>query len=435
MPERLSETLVRKALPPAQGQAMIWDAEVKGFGLRVTPGGAKSFVLDYRAEGRQRRITIGAHPDWTVAAAREAAKTMKRDVDHGHDPMGERQAQREAPTVQELWERYEREHLPQKSARSQVDERIMWQKIILPRFGKMKLASITHDDVDALHRDITTIRGTPVRANRTVEVLRKAFNLAIRWRWREDNPASGVRRNPEEKRNRYLNKGEIAALARALNDHSESMSANAIKLLMLTGARRGEVLSATWEMFDLENGVWTKPSAHTKQRKLHRVPLSGPALQLLKDMNAAAKAKAEADGTPLNPFVFPGADGKPLTDIKRTWVSVCRKAGLATQAEKKGRDGKPMKGKDGKPTMVWQPTVRIHDIRHSFASILVSAGASLPLIGQMLGHTQVQTTQRYAHLFDDPLRKAAETVGAYVLAAPEPRDVTPKRNDADVDAA
>jgi len=435
MPERLSETLVRKALPPAQGQAMIWDAEVKGFGLRVTPGGAKSFVLDYRAEGRQRRITIGAHPDWTVAAAREAAKTMKRDVDHGHDPMGERQAQREAPTVQELWERYEREHLPQKSARSQVDERIMWQKIILPRFGKMKLASITHDDVDALHRDITTIRGTPVRANRTVEVLRKAFNLAIRWKWREDNPASGVRRNPEEKRNRYLNRGEIAALARALNDHSEPMSANAIKLLMLTGARRGEVLGATWEMFDLENGVWTKPSAHTKQRKLHRVPLSGPALQLLKDMKAAAKAKAEADGTPLNPFVFPGADSKPLTDIKRTWVSVCRKAGLAAQAEKKGRDGKPMKGKDGKPTMVWQPTVRIHDIRHSFASILVSAGAYLPLIGQMLGHTQVQTTQRYAHLFDDPLRKAAETVGAYVLAAPEPRDVTPKRNDADVDAA
>jgi integrase len=244
-----------------------------------------------------------------------------------------------------------------------------------------------------------------------------------------------VRRNPEEKRNRYLNKGEIAALARALNDHSEPMSANAIKLLMLTGARRGEVLGATWEMFDLENGVWTKPSAHTKQRKLHRVPLSGPALQLLKDMKAAAKAKAEADGTPITPFVFPGADGKPLTDIKRTWVSVCRKAGLAAQAEKKGRDGKPMKIKDGKPTMVWQPTVRIHDIRHSFASILVSAGASLPLIGQMLGHTQVQTTQRYAHLFDDPLRKAAETVGAYVLAAPEPRDVTPKRNDADVDAA
>jgi integrase len=428
MPEKLSETLVRKALPPARGQTMIWDAEVKGFGLRITPGGAKSFVLDYRAEGRQRRITIGAHPDWTVAAARETAKNMKREVDHGRDPMGERQAQREAPTVMEMWERYEREHLPQKSARSQVDERIMWEKIILPRFGKMKMVAITHDDMDALHRDITTIRGTPVRANRTVEVLRKAFNLAIRWKWREDNPASGVRRNPEEKRNRYLNKIEIAALARALNDHSEPVSANAIKLLMLTGARRGEVLGATWEMFDLENGVWTKPSAHTKQRRLHRVPLSGPALHLLKEMKETAKRKAEADGAPLNPFVFSGLNGKALTDIKRTWGSVCRKAGLAAQVEKKGRDGKVMKNKDGKPIMVWQPTVRVHDIRHSFASILVSAGASLPLIGQMLGHTQVTTTARYAHLYDDPLRKAAETVGNAIstaageLPAPESGD-------------
>ena len=427
MPDKLSEAVARKALPPAHGQAMIWDTEVKGLALRITRAGSKAFVLDYRAEGRQRRITIGGHPDWTVAAARETAKAMKREVDRGTDPMGERRAQRDASTVRDLWERYEREHLPQKAARSQVDERIMWEKIILPRFAKMKVAAITHDEMDAFHRDITTIRGTPVRANRTIEVLRRAFNLAIRWKWREDNPASGVRRNPEEKRNRYLNKTEIAALAKALNEHSELISANAIKLLMLTGARRGEVLGATWEMFDLENGVWTKPSAHTKQRRLHRVPLSGPAIQLLNEMKVAAQRRAEADGVPLNPFVFPGPTGKPLTDIKRTWGSVCRKAGLAVEVKKKNRAGKVVKGKDGNPVMVWKPTVRVHDIRHSFASILVSAGASLPLIGQMLGHTQVQTTQRYAHLFDDPMRKAAETVGAYVLSSPEPTDVTPAR--------
>lgn len=255
MPEKLSEVMVRKTLPPVRGQARYWDTEVRGFGLRVTPGGAKSFILDYRAEGRQRRITIGSWPDWTVAAAREAAKTLKREVDLGRDPMGERQAMRDAPNVQEMWERYGREHLPRKAARSQADERMMWEKIILPRVGKMKVAQITHDDVDALHRDITEIRGTPVRANRTVEVLRRAFNLAIRWKWRDDNPASGVRRNPEEKRNRYLTRTEIAALAQALNEHSEPISAGAIKLLMLTGARRGEVLGATWEMFDLENGI------------------------------------------------------------------------------------------------------------------------------------------------------------------------------------
>src|SRR6056297_1211116 len=160
MPEKLTEAAARKALPPVRRQSMLWDAEVKGFALRVTPGGAKSFVLDYRAEGRQRRITIGAWPDWTVAAARQTAKDMKREVDLGYDPMGERQAQREAPTVQEMWDRYAREHLPKKAERSQADERMMWEKIILPRFGKMKVAQISHDDLDALHRDITEIRGT-----------------------------------------------------------------------------------------------------------------------------------------------------------------------------------------------------------------------------------------------------------------------------------
>lgn len=331
--------------------------------------------------------------------------------------MGQRHADRAAPTMHDLWERYESDYLPRKAARSQADKRSMWLKIILPRLGKMRLAAIDHDIIDALHQDITKIRATPVRANRTIEVLRRAFNLAIRWKWLESNPATGVRKNPEEKRNRYLSRAELTALARALNDHSEPVSANAIKLLMLTGARRSEVLGATWEMFDMENGIWTKPSAHTKQRRVHRVPLSGPALRLLAEIKGQAVQRAKANGTTLIPYVFSGIDGKPLADIKRTWLSVCRKAGLAKQIKKKGRDGKLIKGEDGKPLMIWHPSVRIHDLRHSFASILVSSGASLSLIGQMLGHTQVQTTQRYAHLFDDPLRKAAETVGEFISSA------------------
>jgi integrase len=414
VPQRLTDVCVRKALVPARGQAILWDSELKGFGLRLTSGGSKAFLLDYRAEGRQRRITIGAYPDWSVAAARKVAKTMKQDVDLGDDPMGERHAEREAPTMEDLWERYQLEHLPQKAERSQVDERIMWERIILPRLGRLKIAGVTHDDVDALHRDITTIRGTPVRANRTIEALRKAFNLAIRWNWRTDNPASGVRRNHEEKRDRYLNKREIAALACALSEHAETTSAAAIKLLMLTGARRGEVLGATWQMFDLDNGIWTKPSAHTEQRRIHRVPLSAPALQLLNDMKAAAEKEAKKAKRSLNPNVFPGADGQPLCDIKKSWLSVCRKAGLADLVEKRDHTRKVIKGKSGEPIMIWRANVRVHDLRHSFASILVSAGASLPLIGQMLGHTQVQTTQRYAHLFDDPLRKAADLVGIYI---------------------
>ena len=140
----------------------------------------------------------------------------------------------------------------------------------------MKVAAVKPDDIDALHAEVSRTR--PVRANRVVEVVRKAFNLAIRWGWRFDNPASGVHRNHEEKRARYLSGTQVMQLSEALAAHPEKTSANAIKLLMLTGARRGEVLGARWEMFDLEAGVWVKPSAHTKQRQPHRVPLSAPAI-------------------------------------------------------------------------------------------------------------------------------------------------------------
>ena len=197
MAERLTEIRARKELAPARGQTILWDTDVKGFALRVTPGGAKSFLLDYRVEGRQRRITIGSFPDWSVQAARTAAKKLKQEVDGGRDPMGQRHADRVAPTLQDVWERYETEYLPRKAVRAQADERSMWQKIILPRLGKLKIASIDADHIDELHRDVTNVRGTPVRANRVVEVLRRAFNLAIRWKWLTDNPPPGFARTPK----------------------------------------------------------------------------------------------------------------------------------------------------------------------------------------------------------------------------------------------
>jgi integrase len=428
---RLTDNDIRKALPPGQGQRILWDAELKGFGVRITPAGAKSFILDYRSNQRQRRITLGAYPDWTVAAARKAASDLKRNVDLGADPMGERNNMREAPTMQDLWDRYRQEWLPAKEAKNRQEQTSLWENIILPKLGKCKLSTVEPADIDALHQEMTHMRGTPTRANRMICSVRKAFNLAIRWNWMEKNPATGARRNPEEKRDRYLNKVEIAALAKALNEHSEQNSANAIKLLMLTGARRGEVLGATWAMFDLENGIWTKPSAHTKQRKLHRVPLSGPALHLLKSIKQQAEAdfakqRRENPQAHKSPYVFPSLNGKPLTEIKRTWVSVCRKASLLSQRPKKDRHGKPVKDENGNPVMTDWPNVRIHDLRHSFASILVSAGASLPLIGQMLGHTQVSTTARYAHLYDDPLRKAADLVGQAI-----PLGMIPQQQEAE----
>jgi integrase len=376
MAERITDILARRADAGDRPQVVFWDAEVKGFGLRVTNRGAKAFILDYRISGRQRRITIGSYPDWSVAAARTEAGTLKREVDLDRDPMGERHADRAAPTMRDLWDRYKRDHLPRKAARSQADETMMWEKLVLPTLGKRKVADITHSDIEALHRDITVTRGTPVRANRVIEVVRRAFNLAIRWEWVDKNPASGQQRNPEEKRQRYLSPEDLSRLSAALTAHHQPVSANAIRLLMLTGARKSEVLGATWEMFDLETGVWTKPSAHTKQRREHRVPVSANALALLRRMRETA----------VGPYVFPGrSPDQPLTDVKRSWAAVCKAAGITG--------------------------ARIHDLRHSFASLLVSGGASLPMIGAMLGHTQVQTTQRYAHLYDQPLRAAADHVG------------------------
>lgn len=165
-------------------------------------------------------------------------------------------------------------------------------------------------DVDALHREISATR--PVRANRTVEVLRKGFNLAIRWGWRAETPASGVHRNHEEKRARYLSRDEIVRLTDALAAHPNRTSANAIRLMVLTGARRGEVLGARWDMFDLEVGIWVKPSSHTKQRLERRVPLSAAALELLRAMRTQDPGR----------YIFPGSGGPPSPTSKNLGCGV-----------------------------------------------------------------------------------------------------------------
>ena len=199
-------------------------------------------------------MTVGKHPAWSAAAAREEAHRLRREVDAGGDPMGEMHALRRAPTVRDLFERYRDEHMPKK--RSAATDLILWRKEVLPKLGKLRLSDLRHRDVDKLHRDITW-SGRPYMANRVVALLRKALNLAIKWEWVERNPAVGVELNPEHRRERYLSPPELARLCEAMESHPQRQSVNAIRLLMLTGARRGEVLSATWDQFDLEAGTWT----------------------------------------------------------------------------------------------------------------------------------------------------------------------------------
>jgi integrase len=240
------------------------------------------------------------------------------------------------------------------------------------------------------------------------------FARAVEWEWRSDNPCTEVARYDEEKRERFLTPDELGRLLAAIAAYPVKRSANAIRLLLLTGARRGEVLRATWDQFDLEAGIWTKPSSHTKQKKRHRVPLSAPAQLLLNEMRRDSHKASERGKA--SPFVFPGASAdEPLADIKKAWAAICGKAGLAERIEKRTKAGKIVRQKrNGQPVMIWRTTVRVHDLRHTYASILASSGQSLQIIGALLGHTQASTTARYSHLLDDPLRQATARVGALV---------------------
>jgi integrase len=389
MAEKITDRSVRTLVTPANGNRITYDEEVKGFGVRITSSGAKAFILNYRAAGRERRITIGSFPDWSVPDARNEARGLKRRIDVGEDPMADRHAGRAAPTMNDLADRFDAEHLARRRPSTQVDYRSILRLYVRPTLGTMKVADVRHTDIERLHDRIS--KTAPYRANRTVAVLSKMMALAVKWEMRPDNPVKGIERAPEEKRERFLSPAEIARLSEELIAHSERTSANAVRLLLLTGARRGETLTATWDQFDLAAGLWTKPAATTKQKKEHRIPLAAPALLLLSEMKAEADQENERRARDkLSPVVaiFPGKDGKPLTEIKHFWASVCRKADITG--------------------------VRIHDLRHTNAAILASLGLSLPIIGRLLGHTQAATTQRYAHLMDDPLRAAVERAGAVI---------------------
>jgi integrase len=396
MAHKLTDKIV-KALPvPRSGNRITYDSDVKGFGIRITQAGSRAFVLNYRTRvGRERRFTIGSFPDWKTTAARDEAAALKKRIDRGEDPMADIEVARGAKTVADLAERFLREHSERKNrAGTTASYRALLENWILPKLKHIKVNEVTYSDVDGLHAWVTKAGG-PYAANRCLAVCSKMFSLAIKWQWRTDNPVRGVERNQETKRNRFLSGDEITALLAALNAQEDAQAANIIRLLLLTGARRSEALHATWDQFDLEAGIWIKPGATTKQKTEHRAPLSGPARQLLADILADETARAGTRGSELSKWVFPSrVNGGPRDTVQRPWGAICEAAGLKT--------------------------FRLHDLRHTYASILASAGLSLPIIGQLLGHTQAATTHRYSHLLDDPLRAATERVGAIVDASKRP---------------
>jgi integrase len=283
----------------------------------------------------------------------------------------------------ELGDEYLRRHArpPYKRPSSCRNDRSMLQRIILPRLGSIKIEAVGRRTIEDL-RD--SLAATKYQANRVLALLSCMFTLAEQWdselhpgRPPLRNPVRHVQRLQEAKSERWLRRDELRRLLLALNRHEDQANANAVRLIVLTGCRKMEAMSACWSEFDLEEGLWSKPSHHVKQRKTHHVALNADACRLLRTMKRTAQG----------PYLFPGRPGVRDTrsDLYRFWDEVRQESKL--------------------------PDVRIHDLRHTFASWLVSGGESLELVGALLGHTDPRTTQRYSHLASQPLREASNRFG------------------------
>ena len=387
MKAKLSDSFARTAA------AGIWfDTDrrtPRGFMLRVTPAGARSWCLDYRvkAGGRQRRLSLGDPAAWPLVAARIEAARLRQMIDTGGDPLAEREAERGRKDVAALIERFRAEALPGRAERTQAEYQAMLRDWTLPALGRLKVAAVTREDIEKLHRKITEA-GKPRRANAVKSLVSTIFNQAIVWRLREDNPARHVKANREHGRERYLSGAELERLMTTLERWRarRPASVDAVTLAVLTGARRGEILAMRWADVDLEGAVWTKPGKTTKQREQHRLPLSEAVVELLRRRQAerAAGGKVVRLHGGEDEVFREGNSKTGRNRLEKDWIQIRAAAGI-----------------EG---------VRFHDIRHTHASLLVSAGLNLPVIGRLLGHAKVATTQRYAHLADQPLREAAEIV-------------------------
>jgi integrase len=415
MASKITKRLVDTAAPDAVNDAFQWDSEVRGFGLKVTPAGVKVYVLQYHVgsgrNARRRRLVIGRHGSpWTPETARIEAKRLLGEVAKGLDPLEQRQQERKMMTIAELCDLYLAEGVGHKKPTTLLSDRARIEHHIKQLLGKRRLDQVMRADVERLLIDVkagkTAVvpgknnrragsipRGGAGAAGQCVTLLGTLFSFAIQRGLRADNPAHGVKKPPVRKMQRFLSEREITRLAVALDAEAlasgNPFPAAAVKLLIFTGCRKGEITGLQWQHIDFERGRegLRLPDSKTGERNVH---LNAPALAVLSELPSI-------EG---NSYVIPGArSGAAIGGLDKVWSRVRKAAGL-----------------DG---------VRLHDLRHSFASVAAAGGFSLPMIGALLGHKHVTTTSIYAHLSANPVRAANEAVGAWIAAAMSAKPAEP----------
>ena len=367
------------ALGARPREYMLWDDDIKGFGVRVHPSGRKVYLVKYRHRGRVVKRTIGPHGAVSPAAARGRAAEIVTAAKTGRDLMGRvlpLQADT-AATVHDLAMRFLEEYVPAHCKPSSAHSyEITVHQHVLCRLGNLRVVDVTRGDVAALHH---RMRGTPYAANRTIGILSAMFTVAELWGLRPQgsNPCRYVKRFRERKRERFLSDEEYRRLGAALRE-AESTGTEAapaiaaIRLLMLTGCRLSEIMNLRWDDVALDAAELRLPDSKTGAKVVH---LGEPAVEVLRRI-------ARVGG---NPWVIAGRRaGSRIASLHFPWGRIRKRAGL--------------------------DDVRLHDLRHSFASGGLLVGEGLPMIGKLLGHRQVQTTARYAHLADDPVKSAANRI-------------------------
>lgn len=370
------------ALKAGASSRFLWDRRLPGFGARITPNGVLSYVFQYEIAGRSRRLTIGRHGSpWTPAAARVEAIRLRAEVTIGRDPAELKKELRRAETMEAFAERYLVEHAePKKKPRSVAEDRRLLEKIILPKLGRRKIKDLSRADLARVHHEL---RQTPYVANRVVALLSKMFNLAERWGLRTDgsNPCRHIERFREKHRERFLSSAELKRLGEVLADSNRGGSEPweaiaAIRLLLFTGCRLGEILGLEWNHVDRKGRRLVLPDSKTGAKV---VQLSAPAARVLEDL-------PRIEGSP---YVLPARRGVGhFVGVPHVWRRVREKAALED--------------------------VRVHDLRHTFASVGAARGESLVLIGALLGHHQPTTTARYAHLANGPVREAGDRIAEII---------------------